>query len=50
MIEYDPEPPFGGIDWGQANGEMLVGTSDDQLADLEDALTDRPDFYQRLFG
>jgi transcriptional regulator GlxA family with amidase domain len=50
MIEYDPEPPFGGIDWGQANGEMLVGTSDDQLADLEDALADRPDFYQRLFG
>jgi hypothetical protein len=29
---------------------MLVGTSDDQLADLEDALADRPDFYQRLFG
>ena len=50
MIEYDPEPPFGGIDWGQANGEMLVGTSDGQLADLEDALADRPDFYQRLSG
>ena len=50
MIEYDPEPPFGGIDWGEVNGEMLVGTSDDQLADLGDALADRPDFYQRLFG
>src|ERR671911_899950 len=44
-IEYDPQPPFGGLDWGEANGEMLVGTSDDQLADLEDALADRPDFY-----
>ena len=50
MIEYDPEPPFGGIDWGEGNGEMLVGTSDGQLADLEDALADRPDFYQRLSG
>jgi putative intracellular protease/amidase len=25
-IEYDPQPPFGGVDWGQANGDELGDT------------------------
>jgi transcriptional regulator GlxA family with amidase domain len=50
MIEYDPEPPFGGIEWGETNGDGLSGTLDDQLADLKHALEGRPDLYQSLFG
>jgi transcriptional regulator GlxA family with amidase domain len=50
MIEYDPEPPFGGIDWGETNGDALSGTLDAQMADLERSLEARPGLYQRMFG
>ena len=50
MIEYDPEPPFGGIDWSEANGDGLAQTLDEHRADLERALANRPDLYQKLFG
>jgi len=50
MIEYDPQPPFGGVDWSEANGDGLVQTLDEHRADIERALADRPDLYQRLFG
>jgi transcriptional regulator GlxA family with amidase domain len=50
MIEYDPEPPFGGIDWDEANGDGLTDTSIAHRADLEGALAGRPDLYRRLFG
>jgi transcriptional regulator GlxA family with amidase domain len=50
VIEYDPQPPFGGIDWGQANGDELGDTLEEHRADLERALANRPDLYERLFG
>jgi transcriptional regulator GlxA family with amidase domain len=50
IIEYDPQPPFGGIDWGEANGDGLAQTLDEHRADLERALANRPDLYQKLFG
>jgi transcriptional regulator GlxA family with amidase domain len=50
MIEYDPQPPFGGVDWGQANGDKLADTLVRHRADLERALSNRPDLHQKLFG
>jgi transcriptional regulator GlxA family with amidase domain len=50
IIEYDPQPPFGDVDWSKANGDGLAQTLDEHRADLERALADRPDLYQRLFG
>jgi transcriptional regulator GlxA family with amidase domain len=50
IIEYDPQPPFGGIDWSEANGEGLEDKLDEHRADLERALTNRPDLYQKLFS
>ncbi len=50
IIEYDPEPPFGGIDWSQVNGDGLAQTLAEHRADLERALAGRPDLYQKLFG
>jgi transcriptional regulator GlxA family with amidase domain len=50
IIEYDPQPPFGGVDWSEATGDELGDTLDERQADLERALTGRPDLYQRLFG
>ena len=50
VIEYDPQPPFGGVDWDQANGDELGDTLDRHRADLEQALANRPDLYQKLFG
>ena len=50
MIEYDPKPPFGGIDSSDMNGDGLADTLDEHRADLERALADRPDLYQKLFG
>jgi transcriptional regulator GlxA family with amidase domain len=50
MIEYDPQPPFGGVDWDEANGNGLADTLADYRADLERALADRPDLYRKLYG
>src|ERR687898_3493332 len=49
-IEYDPQPPFGGLDWGEADGDELVQTLEEDRMDLEQALAGRPDLYQKLFG
>jgi transcriptional regulator GlxA family with amidase domain len=48
IIEYDPQPPFGAIDWGEADG--LGDALDEHRSDLKRALCDRPDLYQKLFG
>jgi transcriptional regulator GlxA family with amidase domain len=48
IIEYDPQPPFGAIDWGEADG--LGDALDEHRTDLERALSDRPDLYKNLFG
>ncbi|MDQ3862006.1 MAG: DJ-1/PfpI family protein [Actinomycetota bacterium] len=50
VIEYDPQPPFGGVDWGQANGDELGDTLVMHRANLERALANRPDLHQKLFG
>ena len=50
IIEYDPQPPFGGIDWGEATGDGPAQTLAEHRSDLERALADRPDLYQKLFG
>jgi transcriptional regulator GlxA family with amidase domain len=50
IIEYDPQPPFGGVDWSEANEDGLAQTLDEYREDLERALADRPDLYQKLFG
>ena len=50
IIEYDPQPPFGAIDWGEADGDGLGDELDEHRADLRRALSDRPDLYQKLFG
>lgn len=50
IIEYDPEPPFGGIDWSEVNANGFAETLDEHRADLERALFGRPDLYQKLFG
>ena len=50
IIEYDPQPPFGPIDWSDANGDGLGDAWDEHRADLERTLSDRPDLYRKLFG
>ena len=50
MIEYDPEPPFGAIDWSDANGDGLAQKLAEHQEDLERALANRPDLHQKLFG
>ena len=48
IIEYDPQPPFGAVDWGEADGDG--DALDEHRADLERALSNRPDLYRKLFG
>jgi transcriptional regulator GlxA family with amidase domain len=49
VIEYDPDPPFGGFEQnGGADGTATVPA--EHRAELERALARRPDLYQRLFG
>jgi transcriptional regulator GlxA family with amidase domain len=50
IIEYDPQSPFGAVDWSEVNGDGLAQTLDEHRADIERALAGRPDLYQRLFG
>ena len=50
IIEYDPQPPFGPIDWGEADGNGLGDALDEHRADLERALSNRLDLYEMLFG
>jgi transcriptional regulator GlxA family with amidase domain len=51
VIEYDPHPPFGGLQQdGGARQDRLAAMLAEHRADLERALAGRPDLYQRLFG
>jgi len=51
VIEYDPHPPFGGIQQnGGADGDRLAAMLAEHRAELERALARKPDLYQELFG
>jgi transcriptional regulator GlxA family with amidase domain len=51
VIEYDPHPPFGGIEQnGGAGQDKLATMIAEHRADLERVLAGRPDLYQKLFG
>ncbi len=51
VIEYDPRPPFGGLEQnGGADGDRLAPTLAEHRAELERALAGKPDLYQKLFG
>src|SRR5919112_720058 len=50
-MEYDPDPPFGGLEQnGGAGGNGLATALAENRADLERALAGRPDLRQKLFG
>jgi transcriptional regulator GlxA family with amidase domain len=51
-MEYDPEPPFGRIDWTGAD-ELITDPSaysDEQKQTFKDALAGRPDLYERIMA
>jgi transcriptional regulator GlxA family with amidase domain len=51
VIEYDPHPPFGGIEQnGHAGEDRLATMLAENRENLERALAGRPDLYQELFG
>ena len=50
VIEYDPDPPFGGIEQNGADGNGLATTVVEHRAELERALADRPHLHEKLFG
>lgn len=47
MLEYDPEPPLGGIDWDSPDVAALASAADGWL---ETALAGRPELLERLRG
>jgi transcriptional regulator GlxA family with amidase domain len=50
-MEYDPDPPFGGLEQnGGSGGDGLATALAEHRSDLERALADRPDLLQKLFG
>ena len=51
VIEYDPHPPFGGIEQnGDADEDKLATMLAENRENLERALAGRPDLYQGLYG
>jgi transcriptional regulator GlxA family with amidase domain len=50
-MEYDPDPPFGGLEQnGGAGGDGLATALAEHRSDLERALANRPDLHQKLFS
>lgn len=47
FIEYDPQPPFGGIDWTTVDRQMMVPML---TQNVRDTLGDHPDLVARLTG
>ena len=47
IIEYDPQPPFGGIDWRQVDRDAQVPSI---TAQIRSALADHPSLVKRLTG
>jgi transcriptional regulator GlxA family with amidase domain len=51
VIEYDPAPPFGGLEQdGEAGGDGFAAVPAEHREELERALADKPDLYDKLFG
>jgi transcriptional regulator GlxA family with amidase domain len=51
VIEYDPHPPFGGLEQDGGAGEDRLATMlAENRVNLERALARRPDLFQKLFG
>ena len=50
VIEYDPHPPFGGLEYGVGTGDGLAAMLAKHGSELEQALADKPDLYDKLFG
>ena len=51
-LEYDPQPPFGGIEWTQVGEKELTrqreGGTGARLAQAHELLVSRPDLLRRL--
>ncbi len=47
VLEYDPEPPFGGIDWTKVDRDLMVPMVNGWLAE---GLQDRPQLLTKLGG
>ena len=51
VIEYDPRPPFGGLEQdGGADGDRLVPMLAEHWTELERALAGKPALYKKLFS
>jgi len=50
LIEYDPQPPFGGIDWSGISSDALSPLSAQHQKQLEEALADHPDLVRAVEG
>ena len=53
-VEYEPSPPFGGLDWSMANEAAISAASavnlSERLADLPKVLADKPELLAKLTG
>jgi len=47
IIEYDPQPPFGGIDWSTADLRFMAPYVDQWI---RQAFAEHPDMMSRLTG
>jgi transcriptional regulator GlxA family with amidase domain len=49
-MEYDPDPPFGGLEQNGAGGNGIATGLAEHRSELERALANRPDLFRKLFG
>ena len=48
LIEYDPQPPFGGIDWSGISSDALSPLSAQHQKQIEEALAARPNLVRAV--
>jgi len=50
FAEYDPQPPFGGIDWSRVNHDEMVAFPPDQVQALIQCLDRQPEMQRIVQG
>src|SRR5262245_7236733 len=50
ILEYDPKPPFGGLDWGKTDQGAIMAMMAGAMQEMPRILAAKPELRDRLFG
>lgn len=50
ILEYDPKPPFGGLDWEKTDEKAILGTMAGAMQQMPAILAAKPELRDKLFS